>query len=126
MLDLSDETGLVLRLHDHRDEYADLHLKNHSTYILVEKQEALNTTGEDTPLEDRHLSQDTSLIGYIPLLQNCTTHLPMFKLRVAMETTIPHRHPKSPRPANKGGQGSNKSPSRKTKRNKAKTPKDAR
>ena len=123
---LFSNLGLVLRLHDHREEYADLYLKSHSTYILVEKQETLSTRGDATPLEDHHLSQDTPLIGYIPLLQNCTKHLPMLKLRVAMETAIPHRHPKSPRPANKGGHGSNKSPSRKTKRNKAKTPKDTR
>ena len=124
-----------MRLHDHREEYADLYLKKYSTYVLVEKQgtpntrETLATTVEDTPLEDHRLSQDTPLTSYSPLLQNCTTHLPMFKLRVAVETIVPHRPPKSPRPANKGAHVSNKSPSRKTKRNKdakAKTPKETR
>ena len=126
--------GLVLRLNDHREEYADLYLKNHSTYILVEKQEPLNTTEEDTPLSplsDHHALQDGYLTGYIPLLQNCSTLLPKFKLRVAIETASPLRHPKSPRPASKanGGHGPNKSPSRKTRRmkdTKTKTPKESR
>jgi hypothetical protein len=120
---------LVLGLHDHREDYADVYLKNHSTYILVEKQEALHTTVEDTPFEDHNVSQDIPLINYIPLLQNCTTLLPKFKLRVVVETAIPRYHPKSPRPANKGGHGLNKSPSRKTKRSKdtkAKHQKDTR
>ena len=124
--------GLVLRLRDHREECADLYLKKHSTYILVEKRELLNTTEENTPLTDHHSPPDTPLAPpYVPLLQNCSTLLPKFQLRVAMETANPHRPPKSPRLASKAGHGqaTNKSPSRKAKRNKdpkSKTPKDTR
>lgn len=122
--------GLVLRLNDHRDDYANLHLKNLSTYILVEKQESLNCEEEDTSLSFQRPLHDTPLTSYVPLLENYSTLLPKFKLRVAMENAgqHPHQHPKTSRPASRANYGhvANKSPSRKIKRGKTKTPKDTR
>ena len=122
--------GLVMRLNDHRDDHANLHLKNFSTYILVEKQEPLNSEEEDILPSFHRPLEDAPLTSYVPLLENYSTLLPKFKLRVAMENAgqHPHRHPKSPRPASRANHGhvTNKSPSRKVKRAKTKTPKDSR
>ena len=121
--------GLVLRLNDHRDDYANVHLKDLSTYILVEKQEPLNSE-EDTSALSHGPLHDTPLTSYVPLLENCLILLPKFKLRVAMENAgqHPHHHAKTSRPASRANHGhiANKSPSRKIKRAKAKTPKDTR
>ena len=122
--------GLVLRLNDHRDDYANVHLKDLSTYILVEKQEPLNSEEEDTSALSHGPLHNTPLTSYVPLLENCLILLPKFKLRVAMENAgqHPHHHAKTSRPASRANHGhiANKSPSRKIKRAKAKTSKDTR
>ena len=61
--------GLVLRLNDHRDDYANVHLKDLSTYILVEKQEPLNSEEEDTSALSHGPLHDTPLTSYVPLLR---------------------------------------------------------
>lgn len=121
--------GLVLRLNDHREEYADKYLKKHSSYVLIEKQETKSPTDEGSPVFEHH--PNTPLINYVPLLENCSTLLPKFKLRVVMETAGQHihRNTKSPRPSSRATpQGATKtSNSNKKKRHasKTKTPKDS-
>ncbi|XP_028396317.1 uncharacterized protein LOC114520281 [Dendronephthya gigantea] len=129
ILDLSDESGLVLRLNDHREEYADIYLKKYSSYILIEKLETNPPPADEVPVFENH--PNIPVINYVPLLDNCSTLLPKFKLRVVMDTAGQHtrRNAKSPRPSSRGAAHhshvTTKTPNKKKRHaSKTKTPKD--
>lgn len=102
--------GLVLELNEHKAEYSDIFLSDHATYILVEKQTMTSQENSTSP-------------NYVCLLENCVTLLPTFKLRVSVDSPVTlHQSHKTSR-AGKSGNPL-KSCNKKTKRAKAKSPKD--
>ncbi|EDO46849.1 predicted protein [Nematostella vectensis] len=100
ILDLTDQTGLVLELTDHQSDNASKYLTQKAEYILVEKRVQQTSTSEPNSSP----SQD---ITYVPLL-NKLDKFPNYQMRVAQP---------SPSPASTGGGKHGKT--RKGKRRKA-------
>ncbi|XP_070576442.1 uncharacterized protein CXorf65-like [Ptychodera flava] len=92
LLDLSDETGLVKELDNHRFDYADKHLEALATYILVEKQQI--PPEEDDMKHPLHFK-------YVPLLEKYEELLPNYQVRVANVQEHTGKSKKSPTPKRK-------------------------
>ncbi|XP_022328980.1 uncharacterized protein CXorf65 homolog [Crassostrea virginica] len=94
-VDLSDETGLVKELDNHRHDYANKYLTSHETYILVQKELQLDNASVDSG------STPNQNYQYKPLLEKFEELFPNFKLHVDhIPTKVTKKRPgKSPSPA---------------------------
>lgn len=77
VLDLTDETGLVLELSSHKNEYATKYLSSNGSYVLVEK---LTDVSQSNDPNGTALPQE---VRYVPLLQSPGDKFKGYKARVA-------------------------------------------
>ncbi|XP_031564878.1 uncharacterized protein LOC116300204 [Actinia tenebrosa] len=82
-LDLTDETGLVLELTDHKKDDASKYLTIKGEYILVEKRVI------SIPSTDPNESSPQQEITYIPLLKRLSEKFPHYEARVAQKIPSP-------------------------------------
>lgn len=77
VLDLSDETGLVLDLSSHKNDYASKYLASKGFYVLVEKRTM------PSPSNDPNESGLPQEVQYVPLLLRPNETFQGYKARVA-------------------------------------------
>ncbi|KAL9953358.1 hypothetical protein ACROYT_G040766 [Oculina patagonica] len=77
VLDLTDETGLVLDLSSHKNEYASKYLASKGYYVLVEKRTVPTAT------KDPRGSSPSQEVQYVPLLLRPNETFQGYEARVA-------------------------------------------
>lgn len=75
VLDLTDETGLVLELSSHKYEYATKYLSSKGFYVLVEKLTV------KSPSSDPNETAPSQEVQYVPLLQSPSNKFKGYKAR---------------------------------------------
>jgi len=89
VLDLTDETGLVLDLSSHKNEYATKYLASKGFYVLVEKRTILS------PSNDPNDTAPSQEVQYVPLLHSPNDTFKGYNARVA------ERRPNQERPSSR-------------------------